>query len=367
MKILIVANTKIVFGNELSSELERSGKDIYLLDFESLILVHKNIWDSSYSDIFLKYKKIPKLHMFFRIYFIAKLIKTMNFELVNIHYSRWMYIFLLAALKKPKFIMTFYGSDFYRTSDLVKKVQTIIYKQADALTFTNPLTKDAFTRYYDGYEEKSYVCRFGLKTLDYIDKNCLKQKEEMKHALGYCKSKVIVTCGYNATRAQQHQKMIQELTLLESDVLKKIQFVFPMTYGDMVYKEEIKDLLKKSGLDYVVLEEFLYEDDNAYVKLASDIMINLLETDSFSGSMQEFLYAQNYVITGSWLPYEVFDKEGIVYFKLDFISQLNRKLLDVLEVIAEDKGLLVNNPMIISRLSSWKNNIKNWIDVYEKD
>jgi len=366
LKILIIANSTIVFGKELKSELEKKGKEVCLLDFESLSLQCKKDIDTSYSDLFLRYKQLPKLHMFFRLYFMAKLIKRENFDLVNIHYIRWVYIFLLPVLTKSRFVATFYGSDFYRSSNLVKRIQRLIYKQADALTFTNPLTKEAFTQYYKGYEEKSYVCRFGLKTLDYIDKNRQRQKEELRDTLGYSTSKIIVTCGYNATRAQQHKKIIEELVLLEELNLNKIQFVFPMTYGDMLYKEEIKNLLRKSGLDYVVLEEFLYEDDNAYVKLASDIMINLLETDSFSGSMQEFLYANNYVITGSWLPYEVFDKEGIVYYKLDFTRQLNRKLVDVLEAIDQDKDTLANNPSIISRLSSWKNNINNWIDVYEK-
>lgn len=366
LKTLIIANSKVVFGRELRDELEQRGKEVYLLDFESLVLEHNDKMDKRYSNDFLRYKTLPKFHMLFRIYFIAKLIKTMNFELVNIHYSRWVYLFLLPALKRPRFILTFYGSDFYRTSSLVKTIQNFIYKKADALTFTNPSTMDVFTKYYSNYADKSHVCRFGLKTLDYIDKNRLKPKVEMRASLGYSDSKTIVTCGYNATRAQQHQKIIQELVRLDNDVLNKIQVVFPITYGDALYKEEIKNLLQKSGLDYAILEEFLYEDDNAYVKLASDIMINLLETDSFSGSMQEFLYAQNYVITGSWLPYEVFDKEGIVYSKIDSVSALNGTLMRVIERLDIDKGLLKNNKEIISKLSNWRNNIDKWIDVYEK-
>lgn len=305
--------------------------------------------------------------MFFRIYYIAKVIKAIGFELVNIHYSRWVYLFLLPVLKHSKFIMTFYGSDFYRTKNLTKKIQSVIYKKADVLTFTNPLTRDAFVRYYKNYEKKSHVCRFGLKTLDYIDKNRLRPKNEMKEALGYKRDKIIVTCGYNATRAQQHHKILKELLLLEEEILKNVQFVFPMTYGNTSYKEEIKSALEKSRLDYLVLEEFLYEDDNAYVKLASDIMINLLETDSFSGSMQEFLYAQNHVITGSWLPYELFDKEGIVYTKIESTDELSPTLTKVLAKVDTDQIDLSVNEGIISILSSWKNNIDCWINVYEKN
>ncbi len=365
MRILIISNS-FGFDRDLRDELEQRGKEVYLLDFQSLSLEYHDNIDMTYANVFLRFKTLPKLHMAFRIYFISKLLRTMEFELVNIHFSSWKYLFFLSALKRFRMIITFYGSDFYRTSSFVKRIQNIIYKKADAFTFTNPMTKDAFTQYYGNYEDKSHVCRFGLKALNYIDKNRLKPKEEMRRVLGYSESKTIVTCGHNATRAQQHRKIIDELVLLGNDVLRKMQFVFPMTYGDIRYREEIKDLLQKSGLDYVVLEEFLCEDDNAYVKLSSNIMINVLQTDSFSGSMQEFLYAGNKVITGSWLPYEVFDAAGIVYTKIDSIHQLVTTLKEILDHPGEEKGAFENNRAIVSMLSSWSANIATWIQVYEK-
>jgi hypothetical protein len=47
--------------------------------------------------------------------------------------------------------------------------------------------------------------------------------------------------------------------------------------------------------------------------------------------MQEFLYANNIIITGSWLPYEVFDNEGIQYVKIDDISELYLELKKVID------------------------------------
>jgi hypothetical protein len=110
-----------------------------------------------------------------------------------------------------------------------------------------------------------------------------------------------------------------------------------------------------------VLENYLHGDENANIKLASDIMINMLKTDSFSGSMQEFLYASNIIITGSWLPYELFDKEGIVYEKIDKLSTLHSKISEVLS-----RNFILNkNIEIIKNLSNWNNNIKSWIEAYE--
>ncbi len=366
MKILIIANSKIVFGKELKNELVDKNIDVTLLDFEFLTIFDAdNQVLINYSEKFQKYKNIPKLSMFFRMLYIKKIIEDNDFDIVNIHVSRWYYLLILPTLAKQKLVITFYGSDFYRTNNFIKNVQKIIYKKADVLTFTNPSTKDSFFKYYNDFENKLYISRFGLKTLDYIDINREKSKGEMKKSLGYSSKKLIITCGYNSTKAQQHEKIIQAIIKLPNQLLNNVQFIFPMTYGDTTHKDKIKGILKETSLDYVILEDFLYEDNNAYVKLASDIMINILETDSFSGSMQEFLYAKNIVITGFWLPYDLFDKEGIIYHKIDEDDELTKKIEGVINNYEELKKNLDVNINIINKLSSWKNNIKSWIEIYE--
>ena len=366
MKILLIGNSKIVFAKELKNELVSLSIDVSLLDFEFLTMFDKNNEEfTAYSERFKKYKNIPKLSMFFRMLYIKNIIKDNDFDIVNIHVSRWYYLFILQTIVKQKLVITFYGSDFYRTSKLVKNIQKIIYKKADIVTFTNPSTKDSFLKYYNDFKNKLYVCRFGLKTLDYIDANRKISQRDIKKCLGYNQKKLIITCGYNSTEAQQHEKIIQAIVELPKQLLNNIQFIFPMTYGNITYKEKIKNILKMTSIDYVLLEEFLYQDDNAYVKLASDIMINILQTDSFSGSMQEFLYAKNIVITASWLPYDLFDKEGIVYYKIDEDNELTKKLESVINNYEELKKNLNVNITIISKLSSWKNNIKSWVDIYE--
>jgi len=361
-----VANSKIVFGQELKEELVDKGVDASLLDFESLILYGKNnIEILDYSNVFLKYKNMPKISMFFRMLYIKRVIENNDFDIVNIHVSRWYYLVILSTLIKQKLVITFYGSDFYRTNNFIKKIQKFIYKKADKITFTNPLTRQSFLDHYKQFDEKSYVCRFGLKTLDYIDENRDKNREDIKKFLGYNQQKIIVTCGYNSTKAQQHEEIIDNIMKLPSETVKNVQFLFPMTYGDNENKEKIKQRLKKTNLDYIVLEDFLYENDNAFVKLGSDIMVNVLASDSFSGSMQEFLYAKNVVITGSWLPYKLFDEVGVNYYKIKHVNELAHILKRVIDDIDTFKKNLDKNLALIYQLSSWKNNIKNWIAVYE--
>lgn len=362
-KTLIIGNSKVVFTRELQGELIEKGMDVYLLDFEYLELYDsKENLERSYATMFSNYKKLPKLHMFFRMMIIKKIITDMKFEVVNIHVARWYYSFILWTLKKKKVVVSFYGSDFYRTSNLSKKLLHPVLKIANIITFTNEKTKDGFLQNHLELKNKVKVCRFGLKTLDFIDKNRDKNKLEIKKHLGYSEDKTIVTCGYNSTKAQQHEKIIENIIKLPQDILENIQFIFPMTYGNNTNKEKIKSVLSKTNLDYIVLEDFLRGDDNAYIKLISDTMINILTTDSFSGSMQEFLYAKNVVITGSWLPYDVFDNEGIVYEKIYSADKLADKLEDTLANLQSHKTNLDKNIDIISKLSSWKYNISNWIE-----
>jgi hypothetical protein len=365
LKILIIANTKVVFGKELRNELVSLNKDVILLDFESLMLFDKdNNENNSYNIEFLNYRNIPKLSMFFRMFYIKKIIDENDFDIINIHMSRWYYIIILPWLIKQKLVITFYGSDFYGTSNFIKNIQKILYKKADIITFTNPMTQKSFIEYYKEFDKKCFVCRFGLKTLDFIDKNIDKDKVKIKEHLGYSTDKIIITCGYNAIKEQQHEEIIQNIVKLPIDILDKIQFIFPMTYGDKTQKEKVKLLLQNTKLDYVVLEDFLYGDDNAFIKIVSDIMLNLQTMDSFSGTMQEFLYTGNIVITGDWLPYELFDENGIKYLKISNIGELNNIIINIIE---NKKSILdlEQNKGIIYSLSSWKNNIKNWMSIYE--
>jgi hypothetical protein len=362
MKILIIANSSLVFGKELKNELEEQSFDVTLLDFEFLTLFTKNGMDDHVAKSFQKFKNIPKLHMLFRMYYIFQVIKKGHYDVVNIHYNRWFYKMLIPYFKssKTKLVISTYGSDFYRASDTARERLKAIYEVADAVTFTNAATQKEFVCYYNDFEQKVHLCRFGLKTLDYIDKNRDISKEEIRKKLGYAKDKIIVTCGYNATFAQQHFKIIEAIESLEDEQLQQCQFIFPLTYGDTSYKQKLMERLDRVTFSYKILEDFLYEDNNAYIKLASDMMINILQTDSFSGSMQEFLYAGNVVITGGWLPYRTFEEAGVFWLKIPNADALGETLSMALIKLEVLKKQTEKNRKIIASLSGWENNIGNW-------
>jgi len=363
----MIANSSLVFGKALKEELEKQGDEVTLLDFEYLYLFAKGSQDNSVAQKFAWVKGVPKLSMLFRIYYIKQVIKKGHYDVVNIHYSRWYYRWLLPLFGRigTRLVISTYGSDFYRVSKKIRNRLRPVYAGADAVTFTNRLTKEAFVDFYKDFAYKSYVCRFGLEPLEYIDRNRKTDRAEIRRNLGYAADKIIVTCGYNATSAQQHFQIIEAIETLDKELQEKCQFVFLLTYGDDRYRQRVLETLAKVSFHYAVVEEFLYADDNAYVKLASDVMVNILETDSFSGSMQEFLYAGNVVITGEWLPYEVLDDAGIFWYKIKTPQALGSVLQKVLKGFETVKEQTTGNREIVASLSSWEKNIDCWRRVLE--
>ena len=79
--------------------------------------------------------------------------------------------------------------------------------------------------------------------------------------------------------------------------------------------------------------------------------------------MLETLYADNMVITGSWLPYDDLYDMGIKMVKVDSASMTGDALAEVVcnPVLKEKTD---GNRSIISQYSSWTSNLKNWIELY---
>jgi glycosyltransferase involved in cell wall biosynthesis len=104
----------------------------------------------------------------------------------------------------------------------------------------------------------------------------------------------------------------------------------------------------------------------AFLRLSSDIMIQVQNTDSFSSSMREHLYAGNVVITGDWLPYETLDKKGCFMLKVSDVDLVGEKLVYAINNLDSLKKRCQGNPEIIWELSSWENNIDSWCNLYDE-
>ena len=122
--------------------------------------------------------------------------------------------------------------------------------------------------------------------------------------------------------------------------------------------------LNNTSLNSLVLDEFLTPTENACLRKISDILLNLPLSDQFSGSMQETLYAENIVLTGSWLPYEELLNQGIYMHSIDVFNNFSEELILIVKNLNSFKLNTSKNKEIIRTFSHWNITIDCWKDLY---
>ena len=291
-----------------------------------------------------------------------------NTDIINLHYIEPFKVRLVKLIleKNPdiKIIASLWGSDFLRADRKRITICEYVYNKAEIITFNNEDVAEKFDSYFDNkFSEKIKIARFGLKSLELID--YYKQtttRDILKNEYGY-KEKYIICVGTNSKKEQQHLKIIDELASISCDILNNILFIFPLTYGDNENAERIKIKLSETKLKHIVLDSWIESEYLAKLRIMSDILIQLQTTDQFSGAMQEALYAESSVVTGSWLPYGFLKKKGVILYEISSFKELHKIVIKLLE--ERNSNILSKNAELIWELGSWEANINQWIDLYK--
>jgi glycosyltransferase involved in cell wall biosynthesis len=264
-----------------------------------------------------------------------------------------------------RFVISFFGSDYYASSPIIIRLLAILVNKADTITAANQKTANAVRQTFKIGEANFELCRFGLSPLDTLKSYFGTSKAEVKVRLGFDPKECIVVCGYNASENQQHEAIINALKEIKNELPAHVRFVFPISSNaGPQRKKHIETLLQQSGLRYSVIKQYLSDEELAQLRFSTDIMIQVQRTDQLSGSMQESIFAGSCVITGAWLPYEIFDEIGIRMVKINHIEHLGGAFLDLLKKESEYVAYAPQNAEAIWRLSSWEHTIKSWLNLY---
>ena len=234
--------------------------------------------------------------------------------------------------------------------------------QCDLIVISTPEMEKDVAKVKSIEKSKIRNCLFGLAPLQNLfDLQPISAKESRK-ILGIEEDAFTIICGYSGSPNNQHLKIISILSDIRSELPKRTKLIVPVTYGGTAdYIIEIKKALDVSGLEYIVYETFLADEDIAYLRKAADLMIQIPVTDAFSGSMREHLFAQNIVIAGRWLPYQSLRDKGIYYEIIENVSELKEKLLFILHNLAEIKNKIAqSNTPDKFKASLWSECIKDW-------
>lgn len=277
--------------------------------------------------------------------------------------QEWAYFYQLIREKTKLLNLNVGGSDFYRADREKREYKRKLIMCADRITAETEKTVQEFRAYYRKETiDKMGLLPFGIEVLDWINASRTCDRNKLKEKFHIPLNKIVITCGHNAIEEHQHIKMISVLKQLPKNIKELIVCVFPMTYpqNKKDYINSVQAELEGSGLEHVVLTEFMNFQSMAEYALISDIMIHVQTTDQLSSTMLEEMYAGSIVIAGSWLPYQSLHDMEIYFLDVDTIPEVTMVLEDVVANIENYKEKCRGNSEIVWNHSSWDELAPKW-------
>lgn len=292
-----------------------------------------------------------------------KVIDVCHFHYLNI-YSCILY--LLYRKKFNKLILTFWGSDILVENKKSYWFRRQCMKHADRITVSVSKTLRTFyDKYGDDFNHKVQIIRFMSGTIDIIREKLQNSSvNESKSKIGVPFNRIAITLGYNADAAQHQDLLISYMDKLPSRIKSKIFLIIPMTYSrvDKNYIRRVEQAMSDTDIEGIILKEYMNYDQMADLSIATDIYVNSRDTDAFSNSMKEQLFAGTLMIQGKWLEYDELDKINWPRIMLNDRSELPEKITDILDKNPEK--LQKNSCLYIWDTFSGPGVRKQWDELY---
>lgn len=276
--------------------------------------------------------------------------------------------------KAKRRVLTFWGSDILRASKMRLMFLPLFLKQADRIVFMIPNQYNYFRNIYGNrYQNKIRIVDFGNNMIDEIDR-VLNQysKEECKKYFGFSLDKMAVHIGYNASKEQQHDLILQEMKKLPENILHNMQIVFHVSYGKgegyKAYHSHLIEMLENMSADYVFDENYYKEDELAMFRRTCDLFIYGNQSDSRSASPLEYVYADSAFICPEWVAenYELLDRAGAHYYKYQKFDELKDVIMLALQELNGNRSSITEKSReIIRNETSWKEVTPKWKALYE--
>lgn len=316
----------------------------YLLSETLNILFDTKFWHQ----IFLKkglsisnaFQKTFSKKLIYKLYLKeASLFK--NYHIINFHYCDPSFSELIEHIPSfTKVICSIWGSDLMRISgELEYYRQKKMFERANIITLQSIEMREIILAKYGRHlKPKIRITLFGTDNefFDNIDLyDNLADIQKFKNELGIAFHKKLITIGHNANPFNNHLTILNHVKHIKQK--ENTVVLLPFTYGceDFNYINQVKEYCENEQIEYRIFQKFLSINDLALLRIVTDVMIHMPESDAQSAAMIETLYAGNIVITGSWLPYGNLRRREITYYEIEEFSYLARMLDNVLENIED--------------------------------
>ena len=316
-------------------------------------------------------RRIPRLRMWVRIALNAiSLSKLGPFHIIHNHYLSQRDLALGQALCKrfpdAKWIASFWGSDLLRGSPRHHSQMKPYLDKCNAITIHSSLQFDVMERYFGKViREKTALVYFGQTIYDDIDRmRKTVTQTDCKAHFGIDPAHTVVCVGYNASPAQHHPEILKALKKMPPEMLANLTVILQMTYGnsDKAYSAAVQETAHSLPCETLVLTEFMDGTESAYLRLAADAFLLAIETDSFSASLQEYLYAGTTAVTANWLSYPQLQELGIEIIPFDDYAQIPDLLCRALAVPLAPEQILRRSQL--RNRYSWDAVRDGWLRLY---
>lgn len=369
----IVILTPIPFWHpgtqELIDGLKTSGINARALDIFQGRMIDSQGFLSEYKPSYLKGFAGKVFLRLFREKMISEQIS--DGDIVDIHFLEPAYGRYVEAIKKKKvkLITTLFGSDLFRTDQSQKQLQSPVFEKSDAIILSENMIP-YFEKYFPGYQNKYRFNQYGSRRLDLINElNSASNKKKFREKYGIAEDRIVISCGYNAKKEQQHLELLDAIGKLPKFDRERLFLILSMTYGKEESGEEyigqVKEKLEELNFPHMFLEHRLDDEEIAEIRIISDITINTQTTDALASSVKEAMTAGDVMLVGDWLPYEIYKNMG-VFFLTSSMDKLSENLKLVLNNLDEYREKSRINAQIILDFASWRVLIKQWVKVYNE-
>lgn len=373
MKILIIGDFNSIYMKDYAEkvllEKQFAQNKEYIFFHDSYLPIKEEYMKSYEKDnvSILQCKYRNRLMRFNKVFFIFKkhcfnkLLKKIGYlECIHIHFVRCEHYELIKNHRDNigKIILTFWGSDVMRLPENKFITMKKMIEMSDIIA-TGPaqFANDISNRLKINFSDKFELALLGTNMLDKI-------REYKKH---YNKTYDVIrlTCGYNGKHQQNHRMILNAINRCCSEVKNKIRVIIPMGYGaDADYIASLEDDLNKMNIQFYIDKKFYGANDIAKFRVESDIFIHAQETDAFSNSVIEYIYADNLLINGKWIKYPLLANNKIHYLEFGSEEELTSIIEYAVANIEEEIKAVKNSNDVLYEMCSWNSLIDDWHNLY---
>ena len=287
------------------------------------------------------------------------------FDLVHVHYLKHSNLKLASNFDARKTLLSFWGSDLLQDEgDEARALKIELMEKINLITVQNEDLAQIIALKY-GWKFKSKIrTNLFLPNSEVLKSIADSSKEEARAFLNQFgeienQKKVIVT-GYNPNPQSQQLEILKQLQQVsESEFSKKHHFLFTFIYSKGGQREEMIETVKAMGCSFSIVDRYLSDHEMGLLRKATDIYLHFPQTDAFSTSLLEHLYAQNTVVTGSWLPYGKHRVNEIFFREIESIDELSNEHL-----LESEKSQL--NTEKINALIAKEKTAETWLKIYSE-